>query len=241
MRHLTRLLVSAFATAFLASSALAGNGDCRLIRGASTPDDLSDDVTACRQDTWIHQGTTKLGNAAGFEADSLPSWNTTKPMTSVTGGAGGGYITNSIPHQLVTPQDPRASAVFQGTYTGVLDTIAVDLYALAAPVFTRDLNIALTVDNQPVFASNQIVNMVASGQAQKLSFAFVNLYSALQALEVANAADTNHTIRLAVNGRYAVNDPVVFVYDTSEVPSGLSFNLESTVMGPYTKIDVGVV
>ena len=242
MKSLFRLLLAALATVVLGSTAFAGNGDCRLIRGASTPDDASDDVSVCRQDNWFHRATAPIGNAAGFGADTLPSWNTTKPATSVTGGAGGAYATNSAFHQAAGPQDPRGSAVFQGTYTGVLDTIAVDLYAFAAPVFTRDLNITLTVGGETVYASNQIVNSVPGGQqVQKLSFAFTNVYSALETLGLPNEPATNHAIRVAVNGRYIINDPVVFVYDTSEVPSGVIFNLENTGMGAYTKIDLSAV
>jgi hypothetical protein len=240
-RNLARVAISILGVFVLASTAVAANGDCRLIRGAQTPEDPTDDVSVCRQDNWFHRATTPVGNLAGLTGDGFPSWNTTKPTASVTAGAGGGYLTNSTFHQLVGPQDPKGSAVFRGTYTGVLDTLAVDVYAfVASGVFTRDLNIALTIDGATVFASNQVVNMVEGGTAvQKLSFAFVNIYTALQLEGIANTPTTQHTIGLALNGRYIVNDPALFVYDTAEVPSAITFNLENNVMGAYTKIDLG--
>lgn len=238
MRHLSKvLIVSTLATIALASNAMAADGDCRLIRGATTPTDPTDDVSVCRKDTWFHQGDTKLGNLAGFGQGSFPSWNTTKPTTSAMGGAGGGYVTNSILHQGVGAQDPRGSAVFQGTYTGTLDNLAVDLYAFVAPIFSNELNLALTIDGEAIYAAGvEVTQQAGDNNNVKLKFAFTNVYKTLESFELPNEATTVHTIQLAVNGVYIINDPAVFVYDASEVPSGIIFNLD-TGLNAYTKID----
>ncbi len=41
-----------------------------------------------------------------------------------------------------------------------------------------------------------------------------------------------------LDGRYAVNDPALFLYDAAEVPSGVIFNLEPDGLSKYTEIDV---
>jgi hypothetical protein len=237
MSRITSLvLASTVASILTASAALAANGDCRLIRGAETPDDPSDDVSVCRQDTWIHtiDPKTKVGNLAGFGAGDFPTWTTTMPGNAAGTGA---YATNSTFHQASAPQDPRGSAVFQGTYTGTIDNIAVTLYAFVPPIFTRDLNLELTIDGEQVFVGNSVVSMAAGGNnTQKLTFAFTNIYNFLDGAAKAGDASTRHTIKLAANGRYIVNDPAVFVYDAAEWPSGLIFNADS--LSGYTVIDV---
>jgi hypothetical protein len=239
MLTIGRLIIAFALTAMpLASIAMAADGDCRLIRGATTPDDPSDDLSVCRKDTWFHQADTKVGNLAGFGQGAFPSWNTTKPTASATTGAGGGYATNSIFHQAVGAQDPRGSAVFQGTYTGVLDNLAVSLYAFVAPVFSNELNVELTIDGEPIHAgSAEMAATPGENQIVLLKFVFTNVYKVLEGLQKQGDALTTHQVELAVNGVYIINDPAVFVYDTSEVPSGISFNLDGS-LSSYTKIDV---
>ena len=237
MRHLAKALIaSILASIALSSVALAANGDCRLIRGASTTTDTTDDVSVCRQDTWFHQAAAKVGNAAGFGADAFPSWNNTKPTAAMSSGAGGAYVTNSAFHQGVGAQDPRGSAVFQGTYTGVLDNLAVDLYAAVAPIFSNELNIELRIDGEAIYASSAEVTAQSGENTVRLKFAFTNLYNALEAVELQGDATTVHNVRLAVNGVYAINDPAVFLYDASDAASGISFNLDAGLNG-YTKLD----
>lgn len=86
---------------------------CRQIRGQETPEDPADDVSVCRQDTWVHQAEQRLGNLAGFGQGGFPSWNTTQPAQAMSSGAGAGYV--------VAPPvngDALAHAYFQGTRRG---------------------------------------------------------------------------------------------------------------------------
>ncbi len=236
MRRSAFTLLAALTVLPLASTALAADGDCRLIRGAQTPDDTTDDVSVCRQDNWIHRATAPVGNLAALGHDAFPSWNTTKPTAATTSGSGGAYVANSAFHQLVGAQDPRGSAVFQGTYTGVLDTLAIDLYAIA-PAATAELNIELKLGGEPVYAASQEVSLISAGNFQQYRFVLTNMYAAMESLSLANTPTTAHTIQLAVNGTFAINDAGAFAYDAQDVPSGLIFNLESNKMSGYTKID----
>ncbi|HEV3473998.1 MAG TPA: hypothetical protein VG602_01350 [Actinomycetota bacterium] len=240
-RALKLVLASSVAVMLPVSVAVAANGDCRQIRGAATPDDPSDDVSVCRQDAWFHTTDlkTKVGNLAGFGAGIFPTWTNTKPGGTGSEAGAGVYATNSTFHQLVAPQDPRGSAVFEGKYTGTLDNIAVTLYAFVPPIFTRDLNLELTIDGVQVFAGNAVVKGADGGSGtQKLTFAFTNIYEALDGAAKAGDASTEHTIKVAANGRYIVNDPAVFVYDAPQWPSGLIFNVEPEGLADYAVIDV---
>lgn len=234
-----RLLVLLPLTTILAlpSAALGADGDCRQIRGAETPEDPADDVFVCRQDNWIHQGLTKLGNAAAFGQDSFPSWDTTEPTTPLGMGGGGAYVTNSLFHQQFTQQDPRASFVAEGTYTGVLDNVAVDLYAWIPPIWSDDVNLQLIVDGEVLYSARvNDVRRTPSGDLAKLSFAYENIYNAMDLFGMENLETTEHTVRIAANGVFIVNDPAIFVYDASDAPSGLIFNHETLSL--YTRINV---
>lgn len=221
-------------------SALAADGDCRLIRGADTPDDPSDDVSVCRQDVWFHQAETKLGNLGATDQSGFPSWDTTKPATSVAGGAGGGYIGEANGDFLVEPYLEETTATFEGTFTGNIDNAAVTLY-LFAPLYNTgelgeeyQLRTQIVVDDFQLYDSDfltgDFVKLSSGGNAVlRIDFAFVNLFEAL------GVAEGEHQIRLSVTPYFAVDD-AMYVYDTSEVPSGIIFNLEPAELAAYTQL-----
>lgn len=223
-----------------AGSAHADPGDCRLIRGADTTDDATDDVSVCRQDVWFHQAGTKAGNAAALDMDTFPSWNTTKPTASVQSGAGGGYAAASAFSQNVSRSDPRGAATFRGSFTGNLDNIAATLY-LFSPVRQASVDQAvwmqLTIDDEVVYQSSAAdrTPLTSGGNAVlKTHFAFVNIYDAMQSLGLDTSPEKAHSIELKITGWFSVNDNAVYVYDTTEVPSGLVFNLETAPLNSIT-------
>jgi hypothetical protein len=227
-----------------ASAALAANGDCRLIRGASTPDP-ADDVRVCRKDTWIHQATTKFGNAPAYGIPNggteYPSWNTTAPATSVQGGAGGGYLALAAYSQNTSRPDPKGAVTFRGTYTGNLDNIAATLY-LFSPVRQADATQAvwmrLTIDNTTIYQTGAAADRTplspGGDVVLKTQFAFVDLYKAMEAAGLATGDAASHTIELVISQWFSVNDNALYVYDTTEVPAGLVFNLDAG-LGAYPK------
>ena len=227
--------------ALAGSSALAAPGDCRLIRGAETPDVVTDDVSACRQDVWLHQAQTKAGNAAAVGQGTYPSWNTTKPTASVQSGAGGGYANLAAVNQNAGRADGRSAATFQGTFTGPLDNLAATLYVFnpgrqAGP--DQAVWMQLKVDNQVLYQSGAAdrTPLVSAGNAVfKTDFAFENVYAKLQELGVAGDASTVHNVELMISGWFSANDNSIYVYDTSEVPAGLVFNAEPTLLSTFTK------
>ena len=226
--------------------ALAANGDCRLIRGASTPDDPSDDVRICRQDVWIHQADSKLGNAPAFGlpvgGTAYPSWNTTAPTASVQSGAGGGYAGLGAYTQNLGRPDPKGAVTFRGSFTGNLENIAATLY-LFTPArqaeATQAVWLRLSIDGTTLYETGATADrtpLSPGGDAVlKTNFAFVDIYNAMEALGLQTGENAAHTVELVISQWFTVNDNGVYVYDTTEVPSGLKFNLEQGGLGSFAK------
>jgi len=242
---LATAMVMTLALAVAGPAAATHNGEqppagCRWIRGTDTPEDHTDDVYVCRQNTWIHttiSADSKLGNLAGFGQGSLPSWDTRMPTEPMTSSSSGFYVTNSAFHQLVAPQDPRGSFVAQGTYTGVIDNVAVDLYAFVSPTYSQDLNLELVVDGEPILAATVVdVRNTTVGNLRRIRYAFTNLYDAMAQLGMSNQNETVHTLKLAANGVYIIDDPMVFAYDATEAPAGVVFNHDA-LTSAYTQLD----
>lgn len=237
-RRMTRALAAALSVAAIsATTALAAPGDCREITPAT---DTTAAVTACRQDVWLHAGN-KVGNV------EAPTWNTTPPAASVTGGAGGGYAGLRLA-DIAEARNPNYRPTFSGSFTGTLDNLAATLY-LAAPVYQATdtafpLLATLKVDGEIIFEQEAVevdVPLQPAGQAtDKIQFALTGIAAEMASYQMPNAADTEHTVELSVINRYWGDGHTVFLYDTTEVPSGFIFNLETdpASLKPYTQIPI---
>lgn len=225
----------------LGGSALAANGDCRLIRGANTPIDPTDDVSVCRQDVWFHQSDSKVGNLA----DGFATFNTTKPTASFTTGAGAGFVANEFTQYAFNQDDPTHTAWFEGTYTGNIDNLAAEVYLFtpaAAGVtqygFLTTLNVDGNMLYQSDFVAGDAANLSSGGQAaSKFQFAFTNVYEVLEANGM--NGDGPHSVQLGISP-YFIGDDSVYVYDAAEVPSGMIFNLEKSGLSSYSEIQLQV-
>ena len=232
------------------TAAGAAPGDCRLIRGATTPE-TEDDVSICRQDVWIHQAATKAGNLAASgapNAGDFPSWDTTQPTVSVQSGAGAGYLSLAAFSQNVNRYDGRAATTFRGSFTGHLDNMALTLY-LFSPARqidpTQAVSLRLTIDGVTAYQTGAEADrppLSPAGDAVlQTQFAFDNIHKKMEALGITGAPDTEHTIELVISQWFTVNDNAIYVYDTSEVPAGIVFNLESSPIKAFPgRIDVSL-
>jgi hypothetical protein len=234
----TKLAMLGLLVAFVPAAAGAGEA-CRVIQGADTPDP-ADDVSVCRQDVWFHNAETPAGNLAAFGAAAFPSWNATKPTGSYMSGAGGAYVATSAFHQSNAPWDPQGTPVFEGTFTGDIDTLAATFYMFVpgkAAEATLPTNIQLIVDEQLIYeADDNSIRLSAAGEiAKKIDFALTNIHVLMSELGLAGAG-TQHAIRLSVVGTGLATGAAVFVYDAAEVPSGMVFNIEPENLANYTVI-----
>lgn len=249
-RTLSRLALAGLATLVVAAPALAThNGEtappgCRYIRGMETPQDHSDDVYVCKQDVWIHKGATRLGNLTGQGQDTLPSWNTTQPTGTLQDSAGV-FVTNA-PYDVFVGQDPNGRAMFQGSFTGTLDTLAFKLF-LKAPVqeatnTTWPAVFNLKVDGEILYDNYDTaavaMTLKPAGNVTRIDAAFLNLYEAMKGMGLDLSPTKVHTVELGTVAWYFGDSHAIFFYDSAETASGLTFNLEPTNMSGYTKLDL---
>ncbi len=231
MARLARLLATTSLVLIAGLPAGADPGSCHVIRGAGTADP-ADDVHVCRQDVWFHAGQAKPGNT-GAASGSFPTFNTTKPTASVATGAGGGYVASSATHQSGVPWDERLTATFDGSFTGDIDNLAVTAYFFTTPVQEAQgipnfrVGARLVVDGQEIYATSEAHMPRQSGgtAVKKVDFVITGLYGAMAEAGFAGH-DKAHKVRFQVNGTGLASDAAVFVYDTTEVPSGMVFNIE---------------
>jgi len=237
------LSVSALAAAAIACSATTGwaaSGDCRVIRPATA---TTAEVSACRQDTWLHQGSSRFSNTvAGSET---PSWNTSQPTGS--SDAGGIYF-GFRPYTTITGESsPQFQPTFTGTYTGVLDNIAATFY-ISNPVYQK-AGVAptnyyqLDIDGQTVWVNGSDDEEVETPETMvddnvgHIDFAFIGLYDALKAKGIANDATTTHTITVTFINKYYGDGNFAMYYDSTNYPSGMAFNLEDEPLAGFTPMD----
>jgi hypothetical protein len=225
------------------SLAQAAPGDCRLIRGAETPDVTTDDTSVCRQDVWFHDSGTKAGNLAASGEVAGPTWNTTKPTTAATAGAGGGYFQNSVTEIVTAEFGEESGPTFSGSFTGDIDSIAMDLFVLdprrTATSDTGTVRVKLEIDGMQVYADAEATDVKASpaGNLRRVQVAYTDVFEALKGSGVVTGPAQQHTVRVSVLVFYFGDEQIIF-YDAAEAPSGLIFNHEDPAAAGYTAIDI---
>jgi hypothetical protein len=221
MRKVFALLVSLVASLMAVSSASALHGPT----GEDfTPNDRLERV-------YFHcEGAAKLHNSV--QDGSIP-WDTTAPTQPVTAGAGCGSLDNGLwGNNQVSVQDSH----FQGSFAGNIDKITVEAHNIylgpgrQSSSFT--VNVRLAIDSEPMLgATGKDVTVTpvrsSTGASEMIKFSIVGL----NLMNEAN--DIEHDVLLTLNGGAFVANAQVFpvhdsqniwVYDTTEVPSGLVFN-----------------
>lgn len=188
-----------------------------------------------QQQVYIHQATTKAGNLAALDLDSFPSWDENAPKQSVTQGAGGGYFA-PFGHFTLGEDETLMGLTVEGPQTGCLDTMLIELYAFLPTnrtgtsgslnespfngLFNLDVN-----GERVVFGTEHETKTVPNEMGSvtyRIRLAITGLHQALGFTAV--QPDGEHVIRLNVNPRFANTNNALFVYDTTEVPSGILFN-----------------
>lgn len=203
--------------------------------------------------TYVHCGDTKSAQADLITTGEVPTWNTTPPTASVQAGAGCGVA--EVPGLVQTPRVPLLPGdpagiddgwdlVWEGTFTGNLDSMTVEPHAIwaggARVMFEAGLSVMLVVDGQEVplqLDDNDVQGVelipVASstGASSNFKFSITNLgFVEDPDLNDDGIADNEygsieHTVKLALNSYYIDQNPLmVWVWDTTEVPSGITFN-----------------
>lgn len=198
---------------------------------------------AARLETFFHcTGNSRVLNA--LTVQEAPSWDTTAPAASVQDGAGCGFADPGA--RTGTNQENVYDAVFKGSFTGNLDSLTLRLYDMgvgaARTGADQTLGIRLSIDGKSMFGTHtpeaSPADLVLGEPVPVPSTATVTAKPSS-----VNSGVTNY-VELTVTGlgfmtedgagRY-VHDLVVtvnsaseagsmWVLDTTEVPSGITFN-----------------
>jgi hypothetical protein len=228
MRRAHQLLLVPLAVVALLAGPVSAETD-----GCTDPE--TGEMVLSEEAAWIHQAETKAGNLAGFGVTSFPTWDAEEPTTSVQGGAGGGYLANFAAFVDPTLAEQTGLTV-EGTFSGCLDTMLLDLYAFLPTNRTGTSGnleeadftglFSLTVDGEAILPPFEIDTNTVPNEAGSATYLIRVAITELHATMVDFGIDptAEHTIRLNVASRYANTDNALFVYDTTEVPAGIVFN-----------------
>ena len=179
------------------------------------------------QQVWFACGESKVENAE----DNVATWDTEAPTASVTTGAGCGTV--DLPFMQTAPGN-LYDATWSGYFTGNLDTLNVELHNIYVGPGrgTGNLNatIRLFVDGTPLFdelGKEVTLKPVRSttGLSEVVKFSITNIGF------VSEAENIEHDVSLVMHGGATLNrGPTAtdtlsgWVWDTTEAPSGMTFN-----------------
>ncbi len=185
------------------------------------------------QQVWFHESDAKLGNVA-----APATWDTSAPEASVQAGAGAGTVTPGFAGLAAgTPADQRA--VFTGEFEGCLDTILFDVYSFdptnrtgtsgnATPA-NHNFGMTITIDGNEVFSGGPLqasTTLANEGVGPNLNRFAVDVGTTLQLFSDLGfgTLDGTHEITVEIQSWYVNTGHAVYVWDTTEVPSGMTFN-----------------
>jgi hypothetical protein len=223
---------------FAASAEEIPAAECREIRPAT---ETTAAAEACRQDVFAHVSGGKVGNV------DAPVWDTTAPTASYTSGAGGGFYQARL-LDIVEPNNPTYRPPLSGTYTGVLDAIAVTAY-VTIPVYAAGgtpypLLTQVVVDGVTVFENEEeidvpLTTVEGNTATRKLSFNVTDVAKVLERRRKPLGGE--HTVSIAFTPRYWGDGQSVVFYDAKEFPTGVQFNVDpaSELGATYTAIKAG--
>jgi hypothetical protein len=192
--------------------------------------------------TYFHcAGTVRAQNA--LPAQAAPSWNATAPALSVQDNAG---CTTADPGSRTgTNQENVYDGVFKGSFTGNLDSLTVRLYDMgvgaARTGAAQQLGVRVSVDGKSMFGMflpeespldavfgrvevpvtkslNVTPTSTNSGVTNYLEFTVTGLGFVSEL----GTGITEHEVLLTVNSLSEAGS--AWVFDTTEVPGGISFN-----------------
>jgi hypothetical protein len=196
------------------------------------------------QQVWFHEGDSKLGNV---DAAAHP-FDTEAPTASVQEGAGAGQYSGTAAYRgevnTVEGTYDSVETVFAGTFTGCIDTLLLDMYsfdpvnrsstAADARPNAHQFYLRVDIDGVTIFEQGPVESGTTYGNeamGPNLSKAGIELGSLIEQFAEFGLLDDlagEHTVEVAIAPWYVNTGHAVYVWDTTEVPSGMTFNGEIT-------------
>lgn len=190
--------------------------DCRLVDIADTPDDPADDVTLCEQQLFVRAGDAPLSNAASAV------FSTEAPSAVPVGGAGLGASVTDI----VVQGDPAHGLEVNGTFTGAVDTIDVEVYLLMPNGALGGHGTTPTVELDGFDVAGQQIDTTVTPGPNDTAVATFRIQGVLQLwglLGYDHDPSMEHTLRLNLSPFY-FGDDGAYLYDGTDVPSNVVLN-----------------
>lgn len=223
---LPRLLSLSLAASLLALTPTDADDPCA---------DSAGDIVYPEEQVWIHEGETKVGNLTQHGDQPPAPWDTEPPTDSVAAGAGAGALSGLGSFESLVADAPQ-SATFAGGFDGCLDTILVELYAFQPTNRTgssgsleeapHNFGAELVIDGRTIALGGPKEAATVpnpDGQATyRLRFALTGVRAAMERRGL--TLDGAHDLQLTMTAWFVNTNNVVYVWDTTEVPAGLTFN-----------------
>ena len=195
------------------------------------------------QQVWFRSGAQPVGNVDTVQGTPI-SWDVEEPTGS---GLTAGGLTVGNNYSAFVGDRYENTLTVRGAFTGLLDTLAVDLWWRGpAQAACTDMNLAfdLRIDGVPILVQEQSAPSAGlatspDGDNMRTRFMFTRLHEAMEEYGVDTGPDVAHTVDINFANFYACNE-AVWLYDTVETPSGMTFNLDpkGKAARQYTKVDV---
>jgi hypothetical protein len=176
---------------------------------------------------------TKVQNASAAQG-RIPSWSTQAPTQSVQQGAGCGYYDNAVWISSVLPSEMHRTT-WEGTFTGNLDSLTIEAHNIyvgggrVSEVFEGAVEV--TVDG--AIMARDFFSVTPQRSETGLSEAIVLSIAGLGLVAENGEGTFSRTVRVDLSSSGETQS--AWVWDTTEVPSGITFNPESladTVVTP---------
>ena len=89
---------------------------------------------------WVKAPENRLGNLGATDFGEFPTWSDEEPTASVFDGAGGGSLQQRAGNPIGDEFNREAAGHFEGTFTGPIDNMAVELYGFWPVLYPVDLD-----------------------------------------------------------------------------------------------------
>ncbi|MGH2710745.1 MAG: hypothetical protein ACRDH9_06025 [Actinomycetota bacterium] len=177
--------------------------------------------------TFLHcNGATKLSNVHALVEGNFVQFNTTAPTASYTTGAGCGTVETFVGSTV--PDNPAYDFPVEGTFTGNIKNLTVRFWAIdlagsrALEEFTVDLSLAIDGETILTHGTDAHAPTIASstGISRLYEVTVTNI-----GLGTEEDHEEEHTIQLTAATKFVDGSGIlVWVYDASEIDSGLVIN-----------------
>ncbi|MFT5564867.1 MAG: hypothetical protein ACI970_001603 [Myxococcota bacterium] len=229
-----RNLTIALAGALALTAVAAGDADTA---HPCYDETLEEIVYADTQGVFFHESSAKLGNVA-----DPAGWDENEPASSVQTGGGAMTLSSAVALGDTAEGYPTQEAVFVGVFDGCIDMIAVDLFSFdatnrsgtagTATPANHNFGLSIIVDGYEVFSGGPLeatTTLGNEGFGPNLNRFALDLGSAIESFAGYYediAIDGEHDIELRIGSWYANTGHSAYLWDSTEVPSGITFNAD---------------